>query len=68
MFGSEKETLGGETIATWITGSQDGVPTVDLEKITAFVTEMASRRDTAGTARVFHTATGKDVELTGPYS
>ena len=63
----EKETLGGETIATWITGSQDGVPTVDLEKITAFVTEMASRRDTAGTARVFHTATGKDVELTGPY-
>ena len=67
VFGSEKETLGGETIATWITGSQDGVPTVDLEKITAFVTEMASRRDTAGTARVFHTATGKDVELTGPY-
>ena len=32
VFGSEKETLGGETIATWITGSQDGVPTVDLEK------------------------------------
>ena len=43
------------------------MPTVALEKITAFVTEMASRRDTAGTARVFHTATGKDVELTGPY-
>ncbi|MCQ5142784.1 L,D-transpeptidase family protein [Enterocloster bolteae] len=67
VFGSETETLGGETIATWITGSQDGVPAVDLEKITAFVAEMASRRDTAGTARVFHTATGRDVELTGPY-
>ncbi len=23
VFGSETETLGGETIATWITGSQD---------------------------------------------
>ena len=67
VFGDEKETLGGETIAAWVTGSQDGVPTVDLEKITAFVTEMASRRDTAGTARIFHTAAGKDVELTGPY-
>ena len=31
------------------------------------MTEMASRRDTAGTARIFHTAAGKDVELTGPY-
>jgi len=29
VFGSETETLGGETIATWITGSQDGVPAVD---------------------------------------
>lgn len=67
VFGGEKETLGGDIIAAWITGSQDGAVTLDQEKITAFVADMAARRDTAGTTRVFHTATGKDVELAGPY-
>lgn len=67
IFGSKKETLGGEIITTRITESRGEVPTTDLEKITTFMTEITSRRDTAGITRVFHTAAGGDVELTGSY-
>lgn len=67
VFGDVKEPLTGETICSWITGSQGTVPVLDQEKVVAFVAGLAGRYDTAGTARIFHTATGRDVELVGPY-
>lgn len=67
VFGDIKEPLTGETICSWITGSQGTVPVLDQEKVVAFVTALAGKYDTAGTARTFHTAGGRDVELVGPY-
>lgn len=67
VFGDVKEPLAGETICSWITGSQGTAAEVDQDKVTAFVTDLARKYDTAGTARVLHTAAGRDVELTGAY-
>lgn len=67
VFGDVKEPLTGETICSWITGSQGTVPVLDQEKVVAFVAGLAGKYDTAGTARVFQTAGGREVALTGPY-
>ena len=40
---------------------------VSAEGIAAFVQELAAKYDTAGTSRTFHTVSGRDVALTGPY-
>ena len=64
---SVKEPLTGEMICSWITGSQGTTAVLDQEKVVAFVAGLAAKYDTAGTARTFHTAGGKDVEITGPY-
>ena len=67
VFGDVKEPLTGEMICSWITGSQGTTAVLDQEKVVAFVAGLAAKYDTAGTARTFHTAGGKDVEITGPY-
>lgn len=67
VFGDVKEPLTGETICSWITGSQGTAAVVDQDKVTAFVAALAQKYDTAGTARSLHTAGGRDVELTGAY-
>ena len=68
QFGDQTVTLEGETICTWILGStQDGLVDVNYDKAAAFVKSMADQFDTAGKTRVFHTTTGKDLNLTGPY-
>lgn len=67
VFGNTKEPLTGETICSWITGSQGTSAVVDQDKVTAFVAGLAGKYDTAGTARAFHTSGGRDVELTGDY-
>lgn len=61
------EQLGGEVITTWLTGSVDGQIAVDRERAGAYVKTLAEKYNTAGKTRTFHTAAGKDVELTGPY-
>lgn len=67
-FGDDqKETLAGDVIVTWITGTENGEISVDRDQVAAYVAELAKKYDTAGTARVFHTTGGKDVTLTGPY-
>lgn len=67
VFGDVKESLTGETICSWMTGSQGTAVILDQEKVTAFVAGLAGKYDTAGTARTFHAAGGRDVEITGPY-
>lgn len=67
VFGENRESLSGETMASWITGSQGGVVSLDQTKLTAYVTDLAARYDTAGTARTFTTVSGAQKQLTGPY-
>ena len=66
-FGENKEELTGAVFTSWFTGSEDGQIQVDRNAAAAYIAALAAKYDTAGTARVFHTATGKDVTLTGPY-
>lgn len=61
------EVLTGEIICTWLSGTEQGEISVNREAAAAYVRMLAEKYDTAGTKRVFHTSTGKDVELTGPY-
>lgn len=61
------EVLTGETICTWLTGTENGEIRVNRESAAAYVAMLAEKYDTAGRKRVYHTSTGKDVELTGPY-
>lgn len=67
VFGEAEEFLTGETMASWITGVSEGKITVDQEKVAAFVKDLASRYDTAGTARTVTKAAGGQAEITGPY-
>ena len=67
VFGEAEEFLTGETMASWITGVSEGKITVDQEKAAAFVKDLASLYDTAGTARTVTKAAGGQAEITGPY-
>ena len=66
VFGEAEEFLTGETMASWITGVSEGKITVDQEKAAAFVKDLASLYDTAGTARTVTKAAGGQAEITGP--
>ncbi len=66
-FGEQQEVLDGAQICSWIAWQADGTIGVDQEKAAAFVASLAAKYDTVGTARVFRTASGADVTLTGPY-
>lgn len=67
VFGDQRETLAGETICSWVTGSQNGAPLLDQNQAAAYVAALAAKYDTAGTQRSFTTAAGGTVSLTGPY-
>ena len=68
LGGGVQEQLTGQVFVTWLTGvTEDGLIGVDREKAAAYIRSLADRYDTAGTPRIFHTTSGKDVELTGPY-
>lgn len=67
VFGAQTEVLGGAVICTWLTGSRDGEITVDRTLAGAYVQGLKDKFDTAGRARIFKTATGREVELTGAY-
>lgn len=67
VFGETREVLDPATICTWITGSQDGKIAVNQDLVAAYVKALAAKYNTVGTIRTFHTATGRDVSLKGPY-
>ena len=58
IFGGEQEVLSGEVMSSWITGSQGDAISLDQEKMTAYVTDLAARHDTVGTERAFTTVSG----------
>lgn len=66
-FGESSEVLDAAAICSWITGTQDGQIQVNREQALAYVQSLAAKYDTAGTTRTFHTATGRDVNVSGPY-
>lgn len=66
-FGSRSEVLNGEEICSWITGLADGVIQVSTDKAAAYVKSLADKYDTAGRGRNFHTASGRDLTLSGAY-
>ena len=66
-FGGQSEVLDPATICSWITGSAEGQIQLNMDQVNAYVQTLASKYDTAGTARTFHTATGRDVSVTGPF-
>ena len=67
QIGDQTEVLNGERICSWVSVDSQGQIQVLPDGVTAFVGELAAKYDTAGTARSFHTAGGRDVSLTGPY-
>ncbi len=66
-FGNQAEVLWGDEICSWITGMTDGRVDVDEEKAAAYIKTLADKYDTAGKERIFHTAGGRDIPLTGAY-
>lgn len=66
-FGENTEVLSGAVFTAWITGSDNGQISVDRNQAAAYIASLAAKYDTAGTARNFRTAGGKDVSLKGPY-
>ena len=66
-IGDATETLSGTEYVSWYTGGENGVITVDRDKAAAYIKALAAKYDTAGTTRTFHTTSGKEVALTGPY-
>lgn len=67
VFGETQEVLDAGTICSWLTGTQNGEIQLDRNLVLAYVQALAAKYDTVGTTRIFHTASGRDVELTGPY-
>ncbi len=67
VFGENQEILDSAMICSWLMGTQDGQIQVNRDQAAAFVKTLADKYDTVGTERIFHTATGRDVALTGPY-
>lgn len=67
VFGDNTATLTGETISTWLTGSENGQISVGRDKAAEYIATLAAQYDTAGSARTFHTAGGKDVSVSGAY-
>lgn len=66
-IGDTREILSGETIVTWLTGAEDGQIGVNRDSAATYIKTLADSYDTAGRTRVFHTTSGEDKELTGPY-
>ncbi len=66
-IGDAVETLPGSEYTSWYIGSENGAVKVDQEKAAAYIKALAAKYDTAGTTRTFHTTSGQDVALTGPY-
>lgn len=66
-FGEKTQVLTGGEIAGWLICGENGQIGVDRDKAAAYLAWLAASYDTAGTARMFRTAAGTDVLLTGPY-
>ena len=62
-----QETVDSSKITDWMTGFENGRPTLDQSKVAAYVAEIANRYDDAGNTQTFHSASGKDVVMSTTY-
>lgn len=62
----ESYTIGGETIATWLS-AEDNTVRVDEEAVQAFVNGFADETDTYGLARDFKTSSGETITFQSVY-
>lgn len=67
VVGDQQDILDSAVICSWLTGTQDGQIQMSRDAVTAYVQELAGKYNTAGTTRTFHTADGRDVNVSGPY-
>lgn len=67
VIGDQSEVLDSATICSWITGTADGQIQMNRDQVAGWVQTLAGKYNTAGTTRTFHTATGRDVSVSGPY-
>lgn len=66
-IGADTETLTGDVIVTWLTGSEGGQISVNRDLAAAYVKTLADKYNTAGKERTLHSASGKDVAVKGSY-
>lgn len=65
-FGDDRlEVVDRSMIAGWLIKGEDGVYTLDREKVEAYVHELAVKYDTFGLKRKFTTYDGQQIELSG---
>lgn len=67
QIGEDTEVLDGAVICPWLTVTADGQVSADSQAVAAFVQTLADKYDTAGKERVFRTADGREVPISGPY-
>ncbi len=66
-FGETSEVLDGTAVSPWILGTDGTTVIVDPNQAAAYVRGLAEKYDTAGKPRLFLTASGQEVTVTGPY-
>jgi len=65
-FGDDRlEVINRATIQDWLVAGENGEYTINADKATAFVNEMAKKYDTFGLKREFKTYRGNTISLTG---
>lgn len=64
-FGSKKEVVDGNIIATFLEQGDDGSVTVNKDEIIEYVAELAAAYDTLGTERRFRTSYGTTIQIMG---
>lgn len=64
-FGDEKQVLSGDTISKWVGVGEDGKVYLDSSAVTAYVKDLASKYDTATSAKNLKTSYGQNVRITG---
>ncbi|KUO73081.1 MAG: hypothetical protein APF77_20650 [Clostridia bacterium BRH_c25] len=65
IFGSESETLDGNTINKWLSVDEDLEVVIDKKAVMEYVQGLSKKYDTVGAARNFKTSIGKIVEIKG---
>ncbi len=66
-IGESTETLGGETICSWLSLNGDNQVEINPQGVAGFVQAMAEKYGTSGKVRTFKTVDGRELPLTGPY-
>ncbi len=64
-FDDRTETVDREVIKNLLTTDENGIYTLDKNKIEAYISELAVKYDTVGTDRTFNTYDGREITVSG---